>query len=77
MNIFFELNMGLLTYFKRASIKKQSKVDCVSPKLDGLLSQIMPMSSIQVANAAICHVMMNVQKLKEIEEMDCNEEVVC
>ena len=45
--------MALLAYFKQANLKKQTKVDCVLPKPDGSLSQIMPMSSTEVANAAV------------------------
>ena len=67
--------MALLVYFKRASVKKQTKVDSVLPKADGSLSQVMPMSSIEAANAAVRDVMMKAPKVKE-NEMDCDEEVV-
>ena len=66
--------MALLAYFKRAnSNKRESQVDSVLPKSDGLLSQVMPMSSIESANAAVREVMMKAPKVKENEEMDCDE----
>ena len=68
-NIFLNLNMALLVYFKRASVKKQTKVNNVLPKPDGLLSQVMPMSSKEATNATVCHVM-KVPKVKENEEID-------
>ena len=34
------------------------------------------MSSIEAANTAVHHVMMKAPKIKENEEMDCNEEVI-
>jgi len=68
--------MALLAYFKRANVKRENKVDSVLPKSDGSLSRIMPMSSIEVANAAVREVMMKAPKVKENEEMDCNEHIV-
>ena len=38
---------------KLVAIKKQTKVYSVLPKPDGSLSQVMPMSSVDVANVAI------------------------
>lgn len=37
----------------------------------------MPISSIEAANAAVHHIMMKPSKVKESEELDCNEEVIC
>ena len=68
--------MALLAYFKRANLKKQTKIDSVLPKPDSLLSQVMPMSSIEAANTAVRHVMMKAPKVKESEELDCDEEIV-
>ena len=68
--------MALLKYFKRTDVKKQTKVESVLPKSDGSLSLVMPMSSIEAANAAVRHVMMKAPKVKENEEMNCDEEVV-
>ena len=68
--------MALLVYFKRANAKRESEVDGILPQSDGSLSQIMPMSSIEVANAAVCEVMMKAPKVKENEEMDCDEQIV-
>ena len=45
--------MALLVYFKQASVKKQTKIDSVLPKPDSSLSQVMPISSIEGANAAV------------------------
>lgn len=69
--------MALMAYFKRASVKKQTKINNVLLKPDGSLSQVMPMSSTEVDNIAIHHAMMKVSKVKGIEEMYCDEEVVC
>ena len=63
--------MALLAYFKRANLKKQTKIDSVLPKPDSLLSQVMPMLSIEAANTAVRHVMMKAPKVKESEELDC------
>ena len=68
--------MALLAYFKRASIKKQAKVDSILPNPNGSLSLVMPMSSIEAANVAVRPIMMKAPTVKEIEEMDCNEEIV-
>ena len=35
------------------------------------------MSSIVAANTAVRHVMMKAPKVKESEELDCDEEIVC
>ena len=68
--------MGLLAYFKQASVNKESKVNNVLPKSDSSLSKIMPMSSIGVANAAVHEVMMKAPKVKEHEVMNCDEQIV-
>jgi len=74
--IFFR-KMALLAYFKQAnSNKRQSQVDSVLPKSDGLLSQVMPMSSIESVNAAVREVMMKAPKVKENKEMDSDEQIV-
>jgi len=68
--------MALLEYFKRANLKRQSKVDSVLLKLDGLLSEIMLISCIEAANtAAVYKVTMKVPK---VQEMECDDDqVVC
>ena len=70
---FFKFQYGTFDIIISSELISQTKVDCVLPKPDGLLSQVMPMSSIEVANAAVCHVMMKVPKVKENEELDCDE----
>ena len=69
--------MGLLVYFTQASVKKQIKADIVLPKLAELLSQVMPMSSVEAANAAVYHVTMKVPKMEENDEINCDEKVMC
>ena len=73
---FLNLNMVLFVHLKQASIKKQTKVNSVLAKPDVSLSQVMPMSSIEVANAAVHYAMMKALELKKNEEMNCNEEVI-
>ena len=45
--------MALLKYFKQIEPKKSEKIDAILPKTDGLLSILMPTSTIQAANKAI------------------------
>ena len=56
--------MVLLAYFKQANLKRQNKVDGILPKSNGLSSQILPVSCIEVANAAVREVMMKAPKVQ-------------
>jgi len=46
--------MALLKYFKRIKLSKEEGIPSVLPKPDGLLTCLMPSSTIEAANSAVC-----------------------
>ena len=69
--------MALLKYFKRAEPKKNEKIDAVLPKVDGPLAKLMPMSSIQAANTAVCTKLLESPYVTESDVAAGNDRDTC